>query len=88
MTLASTAGQPSAFGAPVAALRPALPRSCVFRWGPSPTANHLDLSSQLSDLKTRATTRTRTADPIITNDVLYQLSYGGDLRALPGDQWS
>ena len=25
----------------------------------------------------RATSRTRTDDPVITNDVLYQLSYGG-----------
>ena len=34
---------------------------------------------QLSYARTsnRATTRIRTADPIITNDVLYQLSYGG-----------
>jgi hypothetical protein len=27
--------------------------------------------------RTRATGRTRTDDPVITNDVLYQLSYGG-----------
>ena len=27
----------------------------------------------------RATGRTRTDDPVITSDVLYQLSYGGDV---------
>jgi hypothetical protein len=35
----------------------------------------------------RATTRTRTADPVITNDVLYQLSYGGEPPAGAG-KWS
>ena len=35
----------------------------------------------------RATTRTRTADPVITNDVLYQLSYGGEPPP-EGGKWS
>ena len=45
----------------------------------------------------RATGRTRTDDPVITSDVLYQLSYGGDvffarqawcIAADRRDQWS
>ena len=35
------------------------------------------LRSGLSDEKAGAANRTRTCDPVITNDVLYQLSYCG-----------
>ena len=36
------------------------------------------LAANLTLRQGRATGRTRTDDPVITSDVLYQLSYGGD----------
>ena len=37
------------------------------------------LAANLTLRQGRATGRTRTDDPVITSDVLYQLSYGGDV---------
>ena len=37
-----------------------------------------------SDGKAGAANRTRTCDPVITNDVLYQLSYCGELESFFG----
>jgi hypothetical protein len=34
----------------------------------------------------RATSRTRTDDPVITSDVLYQLSYGGEWSGAEGSR--
>lgn len=37
-----------------------------------------------SDMKSGAAKRIRTPDPLITNQVLYQLSYGSTLLVRPG----
>jgi hypothetical protein len=54
---------------------PVTPRGIQSDYSKSPLDLHPSLTGLLSNQ--RATGRTRTDDPVITNDVLYQLSYGG-----------
>ena len=42
------------------------------------TLNGVSILSDLFGWRTGAANRTRTCDPVITNDVLYQLSYCGE----------
>ena len=61
-------------------LRPAA--LCIQPPSPQPRASRKARPDVKPDTRQRATRRIRTADPVITSDVLYQLSYGG-----LGSQW-